>query len=136
MRFQIDRGGIVPTRAHKDDAGIDLYTPERLVIRSKSAIHVDLRIRVEIPEGHVGLLTSKSGLMKNNGIKTTGTIDHGYSGRVGVTVFNHSDSDYIIAKGSKITQLVVMPCITDTVEIVDRIESGERAEDGFGSTGI
>lgn len=134
MKFKVDAGGITPTRAHDDDAGIDLYTPERLVIHPRSRRHVDLRVRVEIPKGHVGLLTSKSGLMKNNGVTTRGTIDSGYSGRIGVTVFNDTDELVIIGKGMKITQLVVLPCIIDPVEVVDMIASGERGEDGFGST--
>ena len=135
MRFQIDEGGIVPTRAHKDDAGIDLYTPKNITIWPFSAEHVDLLVRVEIPKGYVGLLTSKSGLMKNGRIKTTGTIDAGYSGTIGVTIFNHSNSYAVFKRGDKITQLVVMPCITDDVEIVDKISAGERGEKGFGSTG-
>lgn len=135
MRFQIDEGGILPTRAHDDDAGIDLYTPERLVIHPRAKRHVDLKVRVEIPQGYVGLLTSKSGLMRWSSLKTTGTIDSGYSGTIGVTIFNHSDELVIINKGEKVTQLVVMPCIVDPVEVVKEIASGERGENGFGSTG-
>lgn len=135
MRFVIDEGGFPPVREHETDAGVDLKTPQRLVIYPHSSIHVDLLVRVEIPKGYVGLLTSKSGLMRYRGVKTTGTIDHGYSGTIGCKVFNHSDEIVILDKGDKITQLVVMPCITDKVEIVDEIHSGERGENGFGSTG-
>lgn len=135
MKFQIDEGGIIPTRAHKDDAGVDLYTPKNVIIRPESSEHIDLLVRVEIPKGYVGLLTSKSGLMKYKDIKTTGTIDAGYSGTIGVTVFNHGRGYAMFKRGDKITQLVVMPCITDEVEIVDQISSGERGENGFGSTG-
>ena len=135
MKFQIDEGGIIPTRAHKDDAGVDLYLPKDIIIWPRSTLHVDLLVRVEIPRGYVGLLTSKSGLMKNKEIKTTGTIDAGYSGTIGVTIFNHSYGHAMFKRGDKITQLVVMPCITDEVEVVDQISSGERGENGFGSTG-
>lgn len=135
MKFQIDDGGIMPTRAHEDDAGIDLYTPTSIVLRPEENVHVDLLVRVEIPKGYVGLLTSKSGLMKKYGITTTGTIDSGYSGTIGVTMFNHSKGLIVLKRGHKITQLVVLPCICDKVEIVDKIQSGERGENGFGSTG-
>ena len=135
MKFVVEEGGFAPVREHATDAGVDLKTPKRLVIYPHSSEFVDLRVRVEIPEGHVGLLTSKSGLMSKRGIKTTGTIDCGYSGTIGCKVFNHSSEIVILEQGDKVTQLVVLPCAMDDVEIVDRIQSGDRGENGFGSTG-
>lgn len=135
MKFVVEEGGFAPVREHETDAGVDLRTPERLVIYPHSSVFVDLKVRVEIPDGCVGLMTSKSGLMSKRGIKTTGTIDVGYSGTIGCKVFNHSSEIVILDKGDKVTQLVVMPCIMDDVEIVDSIRSGERGENGFGSTG-
>lgn len=135
MKFVVEEGGFAPVREHETDAGVDLRTPERLVIYPHSSVFVDLKVRVEIPDGCVGLMTSKSGLMSKRGIKTTGTIDVGYSGTIGCKVFNHSSEIVILDEGDKVTQLVVMPCIMDKVEIVDSIRSGERGENGFGSTG-
>lgn len=135
MRFVVEEGGFPPIREHSTDAGIDLRSPERLVIYPHHSVHVDLLVRVEIPKGYVGLLTSKSGLMRYRNIKTTGTIDSGYTGTIGCKVFNHGGEIVIIERGAKITQLVVLPCITDEVELVDVIEGGERGENGFWSTG-
>ena len=135
MKFAVDEGGFAPVREHKTDAGVDLRTPEDIVVYPHSSVFVDLKVRVEIPDGYVGLLTSKSGLMSKRGIKTTGTIDNGYAGTIGCKVFNHSDEIVFLGKGDKVTQLVVMPCITDEVEIVDEIKAGDRGENGFGSTG-
>ena len=127
MKFVVEEGGFAPVREHETDAGVDLRTPERLVICPHSSVFVDLKVRVEIPDGCVGLMT--------RGIKTTGTIDVGYSGTIGCKVFNHSSEMVILERGDKVTQLVVMPCIMDEVEIVDSITVGERGEKGFGSTG-
>ncbi len=134
MKFAVDEGGFAPVREHKTDAGVDLRTPRNVIISPHSSEFVDLLIRVEIPKGYVGLLTSKSGLM-NKDIKTTGTIDCGYSGTIGCRIFNHSRECVVFHRGDKVTQLVVMPCITDEVEIVDEIKAGDRGEKGFGSTG-
>ena len=134
MKFVVEEGGFAPVREHATDAGIDLKTPIDLIISPHSSELVDLLVRVEIPDGYVGLLTSKSGLM-NKDIKTTGTIDCGYSGTIGCRIFNHSDGHAFFKRGDKVTQLVVLPCIMDDVEIVDRIQSGDRGENGFGSTG-
>lgn len=134
MKFAVDEGGFAPVREHKTDAGVDLRTPRNVIISPHSSEFVDLLVRVEIPKGYVGLLTSKSGLM-NKEIKTTGTIDCGYSGTIGCRIFNHSDGHVLFKRGDKVTQLVVMPCITDEVETVDEIKAGDRGENGFGSTG-
>ena len=135
MKFIVEKGGFAPVREHATDAGIDLKTPIDIVIPPHSSEFVDLLVRVEIPSGYVGLLTSKSGLMTKSGIKTTGTIDNGYSGTVGCKIFNHSGNRVSFKRGDKVTQLVVLPCIMDEVEIVDNIYSGDRGENGFGSTG-
>ena len=134
MKFVVEEGGFAPVREHATDAGIDLKTPIDLIISPHSSELVDLLVRVEIPEGYVGLLTSKSGLM-NRDVKTTGTIDCGYSGTIGCRIFNHGEIPRYFKRGDKITQLVVLPCIMDDVEIVDEIIAGDRGENGFGSTG-
>lgn len=134
MKFVVDEGGFAPVREHETDAGVDLRTPIDVDIEPYSSVKVDLRVRVEIPQGHVGLLTSKSGLMDED-ITTRGTIDCGYSGTIQVRIFNHGKYPITFERGRKVTQLVVTPCIMDKTEIVDSIRSGERGENGFGSTG-
>ena len=134
MKFVVEEGGFAPVREHETDAGVDLRTPINVDIEPYSSVKVDLRVRVEIPNGYVGLLTSKSGLMDED-ITTRGTIDCGYSGTIQVRIFNHGKYPITFERGRKVTQLVVMPCIMDKPEIVDSIRSGERGENGFGSTG-
>lgn len=134
MKFVVEEGGFAPVREHETDAGVDLRTPIDVDIEPYSSVKVDLRVRVEIPKGYVGLLTSKSGLMDED-ITTRGTIDCGYSGTIRVRIFNHGKYPITFERGRKVTQLVVLPCIIDKPEIVDEITAGERGENGFGSTG-
>lgn len=135
MKIVLDPGATKPTRAHRFDGGLDLYAAERKVIRAKDFEVVETGTHVEIPCGYVGLLTSKSGLMAKHGITCRGTIDCGYVGSVKAVLFNHSSKDYIVEKGDKVTQLVVLPCWLPDVEIVDHLEETERGAGGFGSTG-
>ena len=135
IKVKLDDGAIMPTRAHDTDAGIDIYTPVRVVLRGRTSETVDTGVHVEIPPGYVGMLKSKSGLMRWDEITSDGTIDAGYSGSICVTLFNHGDRLLIFRPGEKISQLVIIPCLTEGLEQVDEIASGERGEDGFGSTG-
>ena len=92
-------------------------------------------VHVEIPKGHCGLLVSKSGLNVAEDMTTTGLIDSGYSGQITVKVYNHGIQTRHIAAGQKISQLVIIPCVIEDIEIVKEIGAGERGESGFGSTG-
>ena len=127
-------GGIMPTRAHTTDAGLDLYAPQRCVIHANSWMAIDTGVHVAVPEGYVGMITSKSGLM-SKGITSRGTIDSGYTGSIQAVLYNHSCNRFIIEKGQKITQLVLLPIITPELELVDELEETDRGNGGFGSTG-
>ena len=135
MRIMLDPNAIMPNRAHETDAGLDLFSPIRQVIRPNSWESIDTGVHIEIPRGYVGLITSKSGLMAREGITSRGTIDCGYTGSIKAVLFNHGEKDYIVEIGQKITQLVIMPIITPALEVVENLEATERGENGFGSTG-
>lgn len=135
MKIMLDDFAIMPTRAHSKDAGLDLYSPIDTWVYANSMVTIDTGVHVEIPPGHVGLITSKSRLMAL-GITTRGTIDCGYTGSIRAVIYNDGPASYEIRRGHKITQLVIVPCLTPDIEIVDELEETERGEGGFGSTGM
>ena len=135
MKVKLDPGAYLPTRAHSTDAGLDLYTPEDVTVLSMGSAVVDTGVHVAIPEGYVGLVKSKSGLMVNDNITTDGTIDAGYTGAIRIKLFNHDFCNKDFIKGQKIAQLVILPIITPELELVSDLEATERGDGGFGSTG-
>ena len=136
MKIMLDEGAKMPTRAHPWDAGLDLYAKKGNTVFSYDSCVFDTGVHVEIPEGYVGLIKSKSGLMINHDIVTDGTIDAHYTGPIKVKLFNHSESyDYDVNAGDKIAQLVIVPCLLPELELVDKLEETDRGDNGFGSTG-
>ena len=135
MKVMLDRGAFAPTRAHKTDAGLDLRSPICIEVPANGSAVIDTGIHVELPSGTVGFLKSKSGLNVNNDITSDGVIDVGFTGTIKVKLYNHGTKPYQVLRGDKITQLVVFDCRFPDVEIVDKLESTERGENGFGSTG-
>lgn len=135
MKIKLDPGARMPSYAHPFDAGMDLYANERKVLPPNDWAVVDTGTHVEIPKHYVGLVTSKSGLMARSGITCRGTIDYGYTGSIKAVLFNHSKKTYIIEKGDKVTQLIIMRCEHPTLEQVDELQDTERGTGGFGSTG-
>ena len=70
-----------------------------------------------------------------HGITSEGVIDEGYTGSIVVKLYNHSGYDYKVKRGDKITQLVVLPVVKPSVDLVDSLEETDRGNNGFGSSG-
>lgn len=138
INVMLDEGAIMPTRAHSADAGLDLYTPEGFMPLSFGEVDnytVDTGVHMEIPEGHVGMLKSKSGLNVNRGVITEGVIDAGYTGSIKVKLYNLGEDIQYFQRGDKIAQLVILPIVTPALKLVDKFAKTERGDNGFGSTG-
>ena len=52
-----------------------------------------------------------------------------------MALFNSSDTDYTIHDGDRIAQLMVLPVVQPTLQMVEELDETERGEGGFGSTG-
>ena len=117
---------------------MDIYAADDVIIEPGKSALVPTGLKMAIPYGYEVQIRLRSGISLKTPLRVPnapGTIDCGYSGTIGCRIFNHSDSIAVFNRGDKVTQLVVMPCITDEVEIVDEIKAGDRGENGFGSTG-
>ena len=138
MRIKLDEGASLPTRAHPTDAGMDLYAREIKVIPARGSATFDTGVHIELPQGTVGMLKSKSGLNVKSGIISEGVIDVGYTGSIVAKLYNLSDKPYKVNAGDKITQLVIMPYVAPDlygIEIVDELDATDRGDNGFGSSG-
>lgn len=139
LKFKVLEGGTLPTRAHREDAGFDLYSPVDISLNENEYRTIALKVCVEIPRGYVGFIMGRSSLNKHGVACLTGVIDSGYTGEIAVILNPVEDITRIITrikKGDRIAQLVVtkLADIDDAVA-VDSLEDSERGAGGFGSTG-
>ena len=135
MNIILDNGAFMPEFAHKTDAGSDLRSPICATVPARGSVVIDTGVHVEIPEGYVGILKSKSGLNVKHDLIGTGTIDSGYSGSIRVKLYNLGDTGYQVFRGDKIIQMVILPCAYTEFTLVDYFKESERGNGGFGSTG-
>ena len=148
MKVVLDKDAFMPTKAHEDDAGFDLYTPVPFKVlpnRSNSlsiissfgleSVTVDTGVHIAIPKGYVGMIKSKSGLNVNRGLIAEGVIDSGYTGSIVVKIYNLSQYETHFKRGDKIAQLVIMPICTEKLEQAYELDDTDRGDGGFGSTG-
>ena len=136
MKVKIDSLAFEPTRAHEQDAGLDLRSKLNIMIPAGGSALIETGTHVELPKGTAGLLVSKSGLNCKRDITSTGLIDEGYTGEIMVKLYNHGTEDYFVRRGDKISQLVIIPVLHEPVELVDSLDTdSEREDSGFGSSG-
>ena len=121
-----------PKRGHYNDAGADVFAMHDTCLEPGETVSLGLGFGVEIPDGYMGLLFSRSSMAAKGVACEMPPIDSGYRGEIHAVLTNHSRSEYQIRKGDRIGQLVVLPIIY--AEFVDALGE-ERSTGAFGSTG-
>lgn len=136
MKIKLDEGATMPRREHSTDSGLDLFSREEVNIIPYGTATFHTGVHIELPPNTAGVIMPKSGLCVNHDITTFGLIDEGYSGEIIVKLFNHGEGSFHVCPRMKIAQLVIMPVLYETLELVDELdENTERGNNGIGSTG-
>ena len=137
---KLNEKAIIPTYGSPFSAGADLYACEgdEVIIGAGETRLVHTGIALEIPEGYVGLIYARSGLSTKRGLapaNKVGVIDSDYRGEIMVALYNQSGKEQILCDGERIAQIVFTPYVTADFDEVSELDSTERGEGGFGSTG-
>ncbi len=142
VKFKIKKvkeNAIIPCYAKQGDAGMDLFSTEKYILKPGERVLVSTGISTEFPEGYELQIRPRSGLALKKGISlvnTPGTIDAGYRGEIGVIVINLGQDVFEINPGDKIAQAVLNKFETAEIEVCDSLSETERGIGGFGSTGV
>jgi dUTP diphosphatase len=130
---------MLPTRAHPEDAGLDLCACEPAHIGPGERWSVATGLGVEIPDGHAGLVLPRSGLAREHGIalvNAPGLIDSGYRGELRVLLLNTDPAEtFRIEPGDRIAQLLTVPIALPQPVEVESLTESVRGRGGFGSSG-
>ena len=129
-------GGVIPYKPHKHDAGLDLAIPDGVELAPYERKTIDLRIRVLIPRGFVGLIFPRSSITLQGVDVPTGVIDAGYTGHIKVVLVNRTSKTKLFAATERVAQLLVMP-VPSFKLVFDTISDYKtsRGARGFGSSG-
>jgi dUTP pyrophosphatase len=128
---------VVPSRGSEGAAGYDLSSVADMTVPAGGRVPIPTGLSFRIPETTYGKIASRSGLAKKYGIGVlTGTIDADYRGEVFVMLYNTSERDFIVNKGDRIAQMILIKIETPDVSVVLEIDDTARGDGGFGSTGV
>lgn len=134
--------GKVPQKANASDAGYDLFASQVKEIAPWTHELVKTDIAITVPLGTYGRIAPRSGLSLKNGIHVgAGVVDRGYTGPVGIVLFNLSDQPFKVNVGDRVAQLILEKIALDVqIKITppnSQLEiSTKRGAAGFGSSGI
>ena len=130
---------IIPTRASKKSAGLDLYSSIDVSIDTNSIKKINTGICVSLPKNTYGSIRDKSSLAAKGLLTLGGVIDNDYT--------DYIDNDYIIImtsliesrkikQGQKIAQLILSNILYPEIKLVKFLKSTERNDKGFGEMDI
>jgi len=127
----------IPVRGSALAAGYDLSASADCVIPARGRNLVKTDLSMAIPHDCYGRIAPRSGLAWKSFIDTgAGVIDADYRGEVKVMLFNHAETDFEVKRGDRVAQLILERISTPDVVAVDDLDETDRADGGFGSTGV
>ena len=136
LKFKkLDEAAKEPTKAYIGDAGFDLYALERMYIPLYEWRVIRTGLAFEIPEGWHLQVHTRSSYGKMGVRCHLGIIDSGYRNELMIIVHNGGREDFIVEKGSKFCQVVMLPVPIVHLQEVQTLSDSERGQGGFGSSG-
>jgi dUTP pyrophosphatase len=91
-----------------------------------------------IPHGYEAQVRPRSGLSSKFGvtmINAPGTIDSDYRGEVMVPLVNHGKQAFVVERGMRIAQMLILPVPQVKIVEVEELDETQRGTGGFGHTG-
>lgn len=133
----------MPKKAHRTDAGFDLYCCDFVIDWAKQELVCRTGIAVEIPEGYAGLIFPRSSISNKPLLlhNSVGVVDSGYTGEITAkfiitdprAFLQEDENKYHV--GDRIAQMVILPYPEIEFEETDELAASERGAGGYGSTG-
>ncbi|BAW00177.1 dUTP pyrophosphatase [Lysobacter enzymogenes] len=132
----------LPAYATPASAGLDLRAAleQELVLQPGDAALLPSGLAVHVGDPAMcAVVLPRSGLGHKHGIvlgNGTGLIDADYQGPLLISVWNRGREAYTIQPGDRVAQLVVLPIVRASLQVVEQFQASERGEGGFGHTGV
>ena len=131
----------MPQYATPQSAGMDLRAniDNPVTLRPMERRLIPTGLYIALPPGYEAQVRPRSGLALKHGVtvlNTPGTIDADYRGEVMVLLVNLSDTDFVVADGERVAQMVVARHEQGEWVEVEELDTTERGAGGYGHTGV
>ncbi|MGF1632428.1 MAG: dUTP diphosphatase [Phycisphaerae bacterium] len=133
----------LPCRMSAHAAGFDLHAAvpaeAPVTLQPGDIALIPCGFAMAVPPGYEAQVRPRSGLATRFGISmpnAPGTIDADYRGEVKVPLINLGRAAFVVERGMRIAQMLVLPVPDVTMTEVLDLPPTERGEGGFGSSGL
>lgn len=139
---KIDEKAIIPSRATKFSAGLDICAclDEPVILESGEIKMIPTGLTAMTDCDDVALLIyPRSGLSTKYGVtlaNCVGVVDSDYRGAWFIPLINNGKQPFTVEHGMRIAQLIPTKVLFPEIEISDTLTETERGESGFGSSGL
>lgn len=133
---------VLPEYKTSLSAGMDLraaFIDGKEVLKPRQRILIHTGLYIQLPKGFEAQIRSRSGLALKYGVivlNSPGTIDADYRGEICVILYNTGDEAFVIENGDRIAQMVISKHETVSWVLTDSLDETERADGGFGHSGV
>ncbi len=130
----------LPAYQTKDAVGMDVHAAvtSDVSVAPGEVAGIPCGFAMAVPPGFEAQVRPRSGLAAKNAVSVAnapGTIDPDYRGEVKVLLINHGRTPFVVTRGMRIAQLLVVPVPRVAWVEVDELPATDRGEGGFGHTG-
>ncbi len=131
----------LPTYATPGSAGLDLRAciDQAMVIEPGATVLIPTGLAIHVADpGYAAVILPRSGLGHKHGIvlgNLVGLIDSDYQGQLMVSTWNRGQTAFTLEPMERLAQLVIVPVMQISFNVVEDFGASERGAGGFGSTG-
>lgn len=129
----------MPAYGSTGAAAFDVFMPQAGTVGGHIPKNtIGLGFAAAVPAGHVALILPRSGVGIRNGLElsnTCGVIDEDYRGEWKAVLTTKGDGYLEWEKGERLLQVLIVPVVQVELNQVTELDSTDRGEGGFGSTG-
>ena len=125
---KLSKDAELPEYAMNSDIAFDLRAVNDTRIDVYEQKEIPCGISMEIPEGYVGLIRDRVGIVTKMGCHVVaGTFSPGYRGEVTIVMINFAEEEVIIEKGMRIAQMVIVPAVKVAFEETKKLSESDRS---------
>jgi dUTP pyrophosphatase len=130
----------LPAYQTKDAVGMDVHAAVTadVSIAPGEVAGIPCGFAIAVPPGFEAQVRPRSGLAAKNAVSVAnapGTIDPDYRGEVKVLLINHGRTPFVVTRGMRVAQLLVVPVPRVAWVEVAELPATDRGDGGFGHTG-
>jgi dUTP pyrophosphatase len=132
---------LLPSYATTGSAGLDLRAcvENAIILKPGQTELIPTGIAIHIQDNTLcGMILPRSGLGHKHGIvlgNLVGLIDSDYQGELFISIWNRGQTEFTLNPLERMAQLVIVPVVQVSFELVNEFDCSDRGEGGFGSTG-